>query len=83
MAGTLHSKTGFKKVNFPISSIDDFDPFKHSLAFTKGTVTVDISDAPEFRVGDEFFGPYKNNKVELPTAAAVLLICRNRAEVIQ
>lgn len=83
LTGTLHGKTGFKKVEFPVSATDDFDPFKSAVAFKGGTTTVFVSDAPEFRLSDEVFGPYKSQKVELPTAAAVLLICKGRAEVVE
>jgi DNA primase small subunit len=78
---TLHGKTGLKKVELSFSNIDIFDPFKDAIAFKKGEIAVLVSDAPEFRVGDETFGPYKNCKVELPTAAALLLICKGKAEV--
>ena len=83
LTGTLHGKTGFKKVEFPVSDMDNFDPFKSAIAFKGSAVTVFVSDAPEFRIGDEIFGPYKNQKVELPTAAALLLICKSRAEVLE
>lgn len=82
LPNTLHSKTGLKKVEVPISNIKNFDPFKSAVAFKEGTATIFVSDAPEFRLGDEIFGPYKNQKVELPSAAAALLICKGRAEVI-
>jgi DNA primase small subunit len=81
--GTLHGKTGLLKVEFPASQIGDFDPFKEAVAFKEGTARVLVSDAPEFRLGGETFGPYKNQKIELPTAAAVLLICKGRAEVLK
>jgi len=77
---TLNGKTGLKKTGFPVSTIDDFDPFKSAVAFEEDTATVSVSNAPRFRLGDQTFGPYKNSKVELPMAAALLLICRNRAE---
>ncbi|MEM3055075.1 MAG: DNA primase small subunit PriS [Candidatus Bathyarchaeia archaeon] len=80
---TLNSKTGLKKVEFPISAVDDFDPFRDAVAFKRGMVEVKVSNAPKFRLGDETFGPYKNKKVELPTAAALLLVCRDRAEVVE
>jgi DNA primase small subunit len=83
LAGTLHGKTGLKKVEFPISEIEGFDPFKSAVAFKKGTVTVFVSNAPQFRLGDEAFGPYDKCRVELPTAAAILLIRRGRAEVVK
>jgi hypothetical protein len=42
-----------------------------------------VLDAPKFELDDQTFGPYKNQKVELPTVAAVLLICKRRAEVAE
>ena len=83
LVGTLHGKTGLKKIEFSVSAIDDFDPFKSAVAFKTGAVIVYVSDAPEFRLGDEVFGPYKKQRVELPTAAAMLLVCKGRGEVIE
>jgi len=81
MNGTLHGKTGLKKVEFPLESLEYFDPFIEAVAFKEGAVKVFVSDAPEFRLAGNVFGPYKLKTVELPTAAAVLLICKGRAEV--
>lgn len=81
MNGTLHGKTGLKKVEFPAKNLQDFDPFTGAVAFKKGKVKVLVSDAPEFRLGGETLGPYKNQTVELPVAAAVMLICKRRAQV--
>jgi DNA primase small subunit len=81
MNGTLHGKTGLKKVEVLAKNLKDFDPFKEAVAFKEGTVKVFVSDAPKFRLGDSVLGPYRNKTVELPTAAAVLLICKGRAEV--
>jgi DNA primase small subunit len=83
LAGTLHGKTGLKKVEFPVSAIEGFNPFKSAVAFKKGTATVFVSDAPKFTLGEEVFGPYKERRVELPTAAALLLVCKGRAEVVE
>lgn len=82
MPETLNSKTGFKKTEVQTSAIDDFDPFRDAIAFRKGAVEVRVLDAPRFRIGGEAFGPYRDKKVELPTAAALLLVCRGRAEVV-
>ncbi len=81
MNGTLHGKTGLKKIEFPLGCLEDFDPFMEAVAFKEGAVKVFVFEAPEFRLGGNVFGPYKSKKVELPTAAAVLLICKGRAEV--
>jgi DNA primase small subunit len=81
MNGTLHGKTGLKKVEFPAKNLEDFDPFSGAVAFKKGEVKVLVYDVPEFRLGGETFGPYKNETKELPVAAAVMLICKGRAKV--
>jgi DNA primase catalytic subunit len=81
MNSTLHGKTGLKKVEFPVNRLQDFDPFKEAVAFKEGTVKVSVSSAPEFRLGESMFGPYTSKTVELPTAAAVLLILKGRAEL--
>jgi len=81
MNGTLHGKTGLKKVEFPAKDLYDFDPFSGAVAFKKGEVKVFVSDAPEFMIGGETLGPYRNEIKELSTAAAVMLICKGRAKV--
>jgi DNA primase small subunit len=81
MNGTLHGKTGLKKIEFPAKNLEDFDPFAGAVAFKKGEAKVLVSDAPEFKLSGETLGPYKNETKELPVAAAVMLICKGRAEV--
>ena len=81
LPGTLHGKTGFRKVQVPIESLEDFDPFKKATAFKEGVIRILVSDAPRFRLNEEDFGPFRNERVELPMAAALLLICKKRAEL--
>ena len=79
---TLHGKTGFKKIEVPITEIEGFDPFKAAIAFNKGAVMLSVSQAPRFRIGDENYGPYENQRIELPTAAALFLLCKGAAMVV-
>jgi len=83
LANTLHGKTGLKKIEVPITGIEHFDPLKSAVTFKEGTVTVLVSDAPKFRLGDETYGPYKEQKIELPTAAALMLLCKGAAKVVE
>jgi DNA primase small subunit len=79
--GTLHGKTGLLKVEFPVKELDTFDPFVGAVAFKEGAAKVVVKEAPQFRLSGETFGPFKDATVELPTAAAVLLILKGRAQV--
>lgn len=83
LTNTLHGKTGFKKTEVPITKLERFDPFKSAVAFKEGTVTVLVSEAPQLRLEDETYGPYKEQKIELPTAVAMLLLCKGAARVVE
>lgn len=83
LSNTLHGKTGLRKVMVPITGIEHFDPFKSAVAFKEGTVSVTAADAPQFRLGDETYGPYQEETIELPTAAALLLLCKGRTKMVE
>ncbi|KPV61485.1 MAG: DNA primase small subunit PriS [Candidatus Bathyarchaeota archaeon BA1] len=83
LTNTLHGKTGLMKAEVPIADIEHFDPLKSAIAFREGTIKVLVSEAPKFRLGDEIHGPYKEREVELPTAAALLLLCKEAARVVE
>ena len=81
LADTLHGKTGLKKVIVPVSDIDSFDPLKSAVAFKGGNVKLLVSEAPKFRLGDDRYGPFNSEKAELPTAAALFLLCKGAARL--
>jgi DNA primase small subunit len=78
---TLHGKTGLKAEKSPVNGLEGFDPLKRAVAFDKDEITVHVLSAPEFRMGDETFGPFEDEKVALPAAAGILLLCKGTAEV--
>ena len=79
---TLHGKTGLRAEEIPVDGLEGFDPLRSAIAFDEGEITVQVMNAPEFRVGGETFGPFRGEKVELPAAAAILLLCKRVASVI-
>ena len=83
LANTLHGETGLLKIELPANTIEGFDPFKSAVAFKHDMVTVDVSDAPQFRLKDNIYGPYKNQRIELPTAAAMMLLCKGAAKTVE
>lgn len=83
LPNTLHGKTGLKKIEVPITGIERFDPLKSAIAFKEDITTVFVLEAPQFRLGDETYGPFERQKVELPTAAALFLLCNDAAEVME
>ena len=83
LTDTLHGKTGMKKIDVPLTDIEQFDPLKSAVTFEKGMVTVLVSDAPEFRLGEETYGPYKRQEINFPTAAALMLLCKGAAKMVE
>ena len=83
LPNSLHGKTGLKKTEFPISEIEDFDPLKRAVAFKGGDITVHVYDAPQFRVEDEIYGPFKQEEIEVPTAVALMMLCKGVARMLE
>jgi DNA primase small subunit len=81
LPGTLNGHTGLLTVQVPRERLDEFDPFRDSLAF-QGQMTVRVKDSPQFQLAERQFGPYSNEEVELPSYAAMLLLCKRRAEPV-
>lgn len=79
LPGTLNGKTGFKAVKVSLAELTDFDPFADAIAF-HGSERIRAGNVPRFRIGDEIIEPSENERLEVPTAAAVLLISKGLAE---
>jgi hypothetical protein len=65
-----------------VSCLKDFDPFSDAIAF-EGELTVRVAEAPALRVGKDAYGPYVKEDVRLPTAAAMLLICKGLGDPVK
>ncbi|MCS4541703.1 MAG: DNA primase small subunit PriS [Euryarchaeota archaeon] len=78
---TIHGKTSFRATQISINKLEGFDPLSEAVVFGKKEISVQINEAPKFRLGEEIFGPFKNEKVVLPEAAAMFLICRGVAKL--
>ena len=84
LGGSLHGKTGFKKTKVPPFGLDQFDPLDEGVAFEDGEMVVNIVEAPRFRIGENYYGPFrKESKIALPTAAALFLLCRGAAQGVE
>ena len=81
LVGTLNGKTGMKVVNVPLNGLPSFDPLTDAIAIQGDPIKIYIKEAPKFRLANDEFGPFKNEKVELPLEAAILLICKKRAKL--
>ena len=81
LPGTLNGHTGLMAMEIQRKRFDEFDPFSESLAF-QGRMKVRVKDCPEFELGHKQFGPFQNVDVELSSSAAMLLLCKRRAEAI-
>jgi DNA primase small subunit len=81
MPGTLNGHTGLLAMKVPEERLDEFDPFTEPLAF-QGEMKVKVKESPSFRLGEEQFGPYHDETLVLPSTAAMLLLCKHRAEPI-
>lgn len=80
---TLHGKTGLKAMEVPPRTLEKFDPLEEAVAFKEGTLRLFVNDAHTFRIGDQTYGPYQREEVQLPTGAAIFLLCKRAARLVQ
>jgi DNA primase small subunit len=85
LIGSLHGKTGFSVTLLTRDELETFNPFNDSLAITDGTLKIRFGDSPlavpQIKIGDDTLGPFLNEIVELPMAAAVFMLCKGVATI--
>jgi hypothetical protein len=64
-------------------TLEKFDPFTEAIAFKIGEMQIFVNEAHRFRIGNRQFGPFKNEIVKLPMAAAVYLLCKKTAVLVK
>ena len=79
LPGSINSKSGLTKIH--CKDLTKFDPYNESSFLGDDTVEV-IANCPiEFRLKNKKFGPFNNEKVTVPTYAAVYMICKKLATI--
>ncbi|MFW9925907.1 MAG: DNA primase small subunit domain-containing protein [Candidatus Thorarchaeota archaeon] len=85
LIGSLNGKTGFTVTELTRDQLDDFDPFRDAIAFNDGHMKVKFLQkkpgVPRFKIGDELYGPFHDESVELPSSAATFVLCKGVATI--
>ena len=77
LPGSINSKSGLTKLH--CENLSKFDPYMEASFLNDNSVEV-IANCPiEFSLKNKKFGPYNNEKVTVPTFAAVYMICKKLA----
>ena len=77
---TIHGSTGLLAKTVSLEELGAFDPLKDAAVFSgRETVKIFINDSPRFYLAGEWFGPFEQEKAELPLAPAVYLLARSSA----
>ena len=79
LPGSINSKSGLTKIQ--CYDLVKFDPYTEASFLSDDTVEV-IANCPiQFVLKNKKFGPYINEKVTIPTFAAVYMICKKLARI--
>ncbi len=85
LIGSLNGKTGFTVKELTRDELNDFNPFQDAIAFNDGHMKVkflyDHPGVPRFKIGNQSYGPYKSESVELPSAVAAFVLCKGVATI--
>jgi DNA primase small subunit len=84
LIGSLNGKTGFSVKLLTRDEIDQFDPFSDALAVRNGNLKLrfeSVLPVPKIRIGDDTYGPFHKESVELPMEVAVFMLCKGVATI--
>jgi DNA primase small subunit len=79
---TLNGKTGLRTMEINVDELESFDPFEEAVGIKCGQETIEVDEAPEFRLSGSTYGPFNKQRVTLPAAAAVLLVGKGKAHPV-
>ena len=79
LPGSINSKSGLTKIL--CKDLTKFDPYTEASFLSDDMVEVFANSPIEFKLKNKKFGPYKNEKVTIPTFAAVYMICKKLARI--
>lgn len=80
MPGTINGKSGMTKMACP--DISKFNPYKDAVLINDSTVTVNASCPISFKLMNKKFGPYNNKDVDIPSYAAIYMVCKGLAHKV-
>ncbi|HEY5736431.1 MAG TPA: DNA primase small subunit domain-containing protein [Nitrosopumilus sp.] len=79
LPGSINSKSGLTKIQ--CNDLTKFDPYNEASFISDDTVEVFANCPIEFKLKNKKFGPYINEKITIPTFAAVYMICKKLARI--
>lgn len=80
LPGSLNSKSGMTKII--CKDIGKFDPYTEALFLDDENIGVKADCSIDFSLNKKKFGPYNNETIEIPTYAAVYMICKGLASIV-
>ena len=79
LPGSINSKSGLTKTL--CDDLSKFDPYVEASFLSDDTAEVFANSPIEFKLKNKKFGPYNNEKITVPTYAAVYMICKKLARI--
>jgi DNA primase small subunit len=79
LPGSINSKSGLTKIH--CTDLEKFDPYVEACFLSDDTIEILANCPIEFKLKNKKFGPYNNEKVTIPTFAAVYMICKKLARI--
>ncbi len=79
LPGSINSKSGLTKIL--CRDLKKFDPYSEASCLNDDSIEIFANCPIEFKLKNKKFGPYTNEKITVPTYAAVYMICKKLATI--
>jgi DNA primase small subunit len=78
---TLHGKTAWQVQTIPNGQLSSYDPFTKAVIINGPSVKIEFKNAPKIKILDTWYGPYEEEKAELPLEVALFFLCKKGARI--
>ena len=79
---TIHGETGLIAKGFSLKELELFDGLSDAVVFGDQPIKLKSVSAPKFYLGKQWWGPFKEEKVELPEFVSVYLLAKQHAVLV-
>jgi DNA primase small subunit len=78
---SLHGKSSWICQPVSLDNLSEYAPLTEAVAFKEGELRLYVKRTPKIFISGEYFGPFKEEIVELPMTIAMYLLCKKVARV--
>jgi DNA primase small subunit len=81
LPNSLHGKSSWICQPVSLDKLPEYSPLTSAVAFKEGRLRLYVKRTPKIFISGEYFGPFEEERIELPMSVSMYLLCKRAARV--